>query len=80
MKNLTIYTRNEPPCGYCLMTKTLLGHHGIDYKEIVIGEDIGREEFRNKFPNIRTVPAIFTEEYIGGYQQLEERIAEFTDG
>jgi len=80
MKKLTMYTRNEPPCGYCLMAKTLLGHHGIAFDEVVIGQDIDREEFRNKFPNIRTVPAIFTEEYIGGYQQLEERIAEFTNG
>ena len=80
MKELTIYTRNDPPCGYCVMAKTLLRHHGINFKEVIIGEDIDKEEFRNKFPNIRTVPAIFSEEYIGGYTQLEQRIAEYSNG
>jgi len=80
MKKLTVYTRNQPPCAFCVMTKTLLRHHEVEFEEIVIGEDIDKEEFRNKFPDIRTVPAIFSDEYIGGYHQLEERIAEYING
>ena len=39
-----MYTRNEPPCGYCLMAKTLLGHHGIDFNEAVIPKPEGGSE------------------------------------
>jgi glutaredoxin len=46
-----------------------------EYQEIKIGEDISREEFVEKYPQVATVPAIFIDdEFIGGFKELKIRI------
>lgn len=72
---VTMYTRNDPPCGFCEQAKSMLAYYGVEYNNIVIGEDISRDDFLNKYPNIKTVPAIFFgKEYIGGHDELAKKV------
>jgi len=53
--------------------KKLCNKNGHSYTEVVIGEDISVEDFKAKYPDVRTVPFItMNESAIGGYLQLEE--------
>ena len=66
---IVIYTK--PSCSYCVAAKKLLQFQNIPYHEIVIGEDITREEFLDIIPSAKTVPQIIIDnELIGGYNQL----------
>ena len=49
MNNITVYTRNEPYCFYCDEAKKMLKYYGVKYKNIVIGEDISKFQFKLKF-------------------------------
>jgi len=81
MNNITIYTRKDPFCMQCEQAKSMLQYYGIDYKDIVIGEDISKFQFKMKYPFIDTVPAVFFgEQYIGGAQELSERVWEHVPG
>ena len=72
---VTMYTRNDPPCGFCEQAKSMLAYYGVEYNNIVIGKDISRDDFLNKYPNIKTVPAIFFgKEYIGGHDELAKKV------
>ena len=65
----------KPNCGYCTMAITLLESEGIEYTKYIIDENITREEFFEKFPDVRTVPLIFKDgERLGGYQALKDYI------
>jgi glutaredoxin len=62
-------------CPYCVRAKRLLEAEGDSYEELLVGEDISREELLELIPNARTVPQIFLEsdtgsKYIGGYTEL----------
>jgi len=73
--NITMYTRNEPPCAYCERAKAMLKYYGVEYNNKIIGEDITRDQFINKYPEIKTVPAIFFDnKFIGGALELEKEI------
>lgn len=52
----TIYT--QPNCPGCVSLKSKLAAGGIPYHEVVIGKDITREHFMEKFPGVRTVPYV----------------------
>jgi glutaredoxin len=42
----------------------------------MIGKDITREEFLEKFPEARTVPQIvMDDELVGGFEELAKRLA-----
>jgi thioredoxin reductase (NADPH) len=70
-----IYSKDD--CPYCDRAKTLLETKQIEYEEIKVGKDITREEFLEKFPNVRTVPQIYLDEsYIGGYDSLVKHFGE----
>lgn len=45
-------------CPACLIEKSALDAKGVDYKEIMIGKDITREDFMAKFPHVRSVPYV----------------------
>ena len=67
-----IYSRKD--CPWCVRAKELCDQNNQSYTEIIIGEDIAVEEFRTKFPEVRTVPFIVIEDtIIGGFVQLQER-------
>jgi hypothetical protein len=49
--------------------------YGEGYNEIVIGRDITREEFTEKFPDVKTVPYIIIgSQILPSYESLEEWI------
>ncbi len=73
--NITMYTRNDPPCAYCERAKSMLSYYNIEYNNKVIGEDISRDDFVKKYPEIKTVPAIFFDDkFIGGALELEKEV------
>jgi glutaredoxin 3 len=64
---MIIYTKEN--CPYCIKAKELVP----DYTEIVVGQDITREEFLSIFPETKTVPQIIIEgKHVGGYTDLVE--------
>jgi len=68
-----VYTKDN--CPYCVKAKQLLSIKNVDYNEVVIGQDIVREDFMSLFPDVRTVPLIIIDdEKVGGYEQLREYI------
>lgn len=53
------------------MAKRLLQSKDMDFQEKKIGRDLTRDEFLEKFPNVRTVPQIVIDgTNIGGYTEL----------
>ncbi len=50
----TVYTQAN--CPGCITLKAQLAKAGEPFKEVLIGRDITREEFMEKYPTIRTVP------------------------
>jgi glutaredoxin len=45
-----------------MVLKSKLFSKRIDYKEVMIGRDITREEFMEKFPGVRQVPHLVEED------------------
>lgn len=71
---ITVYTKDN--CPYCIKAKALLKGYGLEYTETVIGKDLSREEFLERFPSARTVPQIVMDgELIGGFEELAKRLA-----
>jgi|SanBayMetagenome_1026888.scaffolds.fasta_scaffold63360_2 glutaredoxin 3 len=68
---IEIYSKTD--CPYCEMAKVAMRGYRVQFTEYVIGSDITREEFFQKFPNARTVPQIILNgHHIGGYNDLTE--------
>lgn len=66
---------SKPACPQCEQAKALLKLKGIAYEERKIGEGFTREQLLEVVPSARAVPQIFLgEEYIGGYQELKEKL------
>jgi glutaredoxin len=66
---------SKPDCGYCKAAKDLLELNDVQYTEHSIGTDLTREEFIEKFPLVKTVPAILVDgNYIGGYNELLDHV------
>ena len=71
--NIVIYSKDN--CSYCLKAKNFLRLEGIEFTELLIGKDITREDFMDKFPEQKSVPLIINnEEKIGGYNELVEYV------
>lgn len=70
---ITIYGKQN--CGFCTMAQNLLETSKLEYQKFIIDENITRDEFVSKFPDVRTVPLILLDDVrIGGYQQLKEYV------
>ena len=70
---------SKPDCPYCEAAKRLLDSKDLTYEEFVIGTDVQREEFMDRFPNVRTVPFILIgNRKIGGYDKLVELLGDET--
>ena len=82
---IEVYTRKEPPCPWCVRAKEKLNEHQLDYKEFVVGVDISRNEFVEKFwynvSNPRpTVPQIVVNgNRIGGYEDLSDWLKSYSE-
>ena len=71
MINVEIYT--GPVCIFCDWAKALLEKKGVPFKEIYIGDDLGKmEEMIKKANGLKTVPQIFIDgKHIGGNDKLQ---------
>jgi glutaredoxin 3 len=69
-----VYTKKQ--CPYCDQAKMLLSAKDVDYTEVVIGEDMLREDFISLFPEQKTVPLIIMNGVkYGGFDKLREHFA-----
>lgn len=60
-------------CPYCVSAVALLKQKGYDIEERKIGVDWSKDQLLESVPMARTVPQIFLgDEYIGGYDKLQE--------
>jgi glutaredoxin len=67
--SVIIYSRDD--CPWCVRAKDMLYSIGKEYEEIKIGRDLTREEFKEQFPEVKTVPYIIIDgNVIGGYENL----------
>lgn len=70
MAHVEIYTK--PLCGYCRRAKNLLNQEGVEFEEIDLSEQPGREkEMIRRAQGRRTVPQIFiNDQPVGGSDDL----------
>lgn len=45
-------------CGYCAKVVQLMERANVDYKSILVGEDLTREEFKEKHPEAHGFPHV----------------------
>lgn len=65
----------KPGCPWCDQAVNLLQMNNIEFKKYTLLEDMTVEEFREKFPDVKTVPVICVDgTNIGGYQALVEHL------
>ncbi len=63
--NITIYTSSG--CIYCEKIKELMKRANVEYEAVLIGKDISRQEFKNKYPFASGFPyTIIDGKEIGG--------------
>lgn len=71
MTTVQIYTKDY--CPYCMRAKHLLAKKGVEFDEVDVTDDIGRQEEMILRSNRRTVPQIFIDGvHIGGSDDLAE--------
>ena len=69
MRDVTIYTKDY--CGYSTRAKLLLEAKGVDYHEIDVTHDLGREAEMIERTGRLTVPQIFIGAvHVGGFDDL----------
>ena len=54
-----VYSKEN--CPACIVLKDKLNKEGEDFIEIKVGVDISREEFMQKFPQVRSMPHVVVE-------------------
>ena len=65
MMDITIYT--TVGCIYCEKIKELMKRADVEYKTILVGKDITREEFKIKYPFASGFPyTIIDDKEVGG--------------
>ena len=68
---LVVYTNSNIECPYCVLAKTLLSEHAIEYKERDIADPAIKSELLSRRPTARTVPQIFIgDHHVGGCDDL----------
>lgn len=66
---LTMYSRRQ--CSLCQQAKQLLEANNVPFRELIIEEDITRDDVIEKFPGRKMLPIIENDGIlIDGYQQL----------
>lgn len=64
----------KPGCPFCARAKEMLAEHGLDYEEIVLGDDATFRSVR-AITGKESVPQVFIDgEYIGGSEDLERHL------
>jgi glutaredoxin len=68
-------------CVFCEKAVSLLNDRGVVFKYHKLGTDISVEDFKQKFPEQKTVPMITTYGFnIGGYEALTNYLEEVSGG
>jgi monothiol glutaredoxin len=62
-----------PQCGFSALVVQILGHLGVDYKDINVLEDMGIREGIKSFSNWPTIPQLYVKgEFVGGCDIVRE--------
>ncbi|MGH6866332.1 MAG: Grx4 family monothiol glutaredoxin [Methyloceanibacter sp.] len=66
-------TRTMPQCGFSMQVAQILGHLGVDFKDINVLEDMGVREGIKAYSNWPTIPQLYIKgEFIGGCDIVRE--------
>ena len=77
MTSVDVYTKDD--CAYCMMTKTALAKHAVQFNEYKLHRDFSKEHIQEKFPGAKSFPIIVVDGFfIGGYNQLSSYLEEQT--
>jgi monothiol glutaredoxin len=65
--------KNFPQCGFSAQVVQILGHVGVDYKDINVLEDMGIREGIKSFSQWPTIPQLYVKgEVVGGCDIIRE--------
>ena len=65
--------KNFPQCGFSAQVVQILGHLGIDYKDVNVLEDMGIREGIKTFSQWPTIPQLYVKgEFVGGCDIIRE--------
>ena len=53
---MSLIVYSQPNCPGCVIMKNKLKEEGKTFTEIIIGKDITVDEFKERFPTVRSVP------------------------
>ena len=54
MTKLVVYSKDN--CPACVLLKARLDKEGTEYVEVNVGKDMTVADFKEKFPNVRSLP------------------------
>ena len=70
-------TKAFPQCGFSSQVAQMLGHLGVDYKDVNVLEDMGIREGIKAFSNWPTIPQLYVKgEFVGGCDIVREMFQE----
>jgi monothiol glutaredoxin len=66
-------TKSMPQCGFSMQVAQILGHLGVDFKDINVLEDMSVREGVKAYSNWPTIPQLYVKgEFIGGCDIVRE--------
>ena len=66
-------TAQMPQCGFSSQVAQILGHMGVDYKDVNVLEDMGIREGIKSFSDWPTIPQLYVKgEFVGGCDIVTE--------
>ena len=66
-------TKSSPQCGFSAQVVQILGHMGVDYKDVNVLEDMGIREGIKSFSQWPTIPQLYVKgEFVGGCDIIRE--------
>ena len=66
-------TKNFPQCGFSSQVAQILGHMGVEYKDVNVLDDMGIREGIKAFTNWPTIPQLYVKgEFVGGCDIIRE--------
>ena len=65
--------KQMPQCGFSMQVAQILGHLGVDYKDVNVLDDMGVREGVKAYSNWPTVPQLYVKgEFVGGCDIVRE--------
>ena len=66
-------TKNFPQCGFSSQVAQMLGHLGVEYKDVNVLEDMAVRDGIKSFTNWPTIPQLYVKgEFVGGCDIVRE--------